>query len=97
LKPIKKRAYILKQFYPGEIMVNNITFLLDEQTVDSMLIKLLKNYESIKIIEKCRSRFHEKVEKKPYTPVFGSEKNATDKLKKLLKFEIKCLYNSNRK
>ena len=63
IQTYKNRAYILKQFYPGEPMINKITFLSVEQAMDSMLIKLLQNDESVKIVEKCCSCDYEKEEK----------------------------------
>lgn len=62
-----------------------------------MLIKLLRNEESVEIIEKCTSCNHEKNEKKQYITVCVSEKNPTKRLiEYLLNFEINNLQHSFR-
>jgi len=45
----RKCANILKQFYPGETVVNGVIFLSAEQAVDNLLIKLLSDDESVEI------------------------------------------------
>lgn len=90
-----KRAEILSNLYPGEPILNGITHLSVEQSIDSMLNMLLKNYESVQIEEKCSSCKFERSEKKPLLTICVTEKMPTKRqLNLLINEEIKLLYNS---
>lgn len=91
----KKRDEILSNLYPGEPILNGITYLSIEQSIDSMLNMLLKNYESVQIEEKCSSCKFERSEKKPLLTICVTEKMPTKRqLNLLINKEIKLLYNS---
>jgi len=59
----RKRAKILKQFYPVEPMFNGVGYLSVEQAVDNLLIKLLGDDESVEIVRRCSSCGYEQKEK----------------------------------
>jgi len=65
----RKRAKILKQFYPVEPMVNGVSYLYVEQAVDNLLIKLLGDDESVEIVRRCSSCGYEHKDKKQYLTV----------------------------
>lgn len=88
----KKRVEILSNLYSGESMVNGIIYLSVEQSIDTMLNVLLKNYESVKIREKCSLCKFERSEKKSFLTLCVTEKIPTKiQLTSLINKEIKQL------
>lgn len=91
----RKRAKILKQYYPGEPMVNGVVSLSVEQAVDNLLIKLLVEDESVEVVQSCSLCGYKIEEKKQYLTVCVPERNITKRLlNNLLNTEIKYQFNS---
>lgn len=91
----RKRAKILKQFYPVEPMFNGVGYLSVEQAVDNLLIKLLGDDESVEIVRRCSSCGYEHKEKNQCITVCVQEKYLTNRLlDNLLTTEINHLYDT---
>ena len=91
----RKRVEILSSLFSGEPILNGITYLSVEQSIDSMLNMLLKNYESVQIEENCSSCKFERSEKKPFLTICVTEKMPTKRqLNLLINQEMKQLYDS---
>jgi len=77
-------------------ILNGITYLSVEQSIDSMLNMLLKNYESVQIEEKCSSCKFEWFDKKTFLTICVTEKMPTKRqLNLLINNKIKQLNNPN--
>lgn len=91
----RKRVEILSNLFSGDLILNDITYLSVEQSIDTMLNMLLKNDESVKIDEICSSCNYKRSEKKPFLTICVTEKMLTKRqLNLLINQEISQLFKS---